>query len=90
MCALSHRIREQPNWWESLKDEAIVKKWREEALRQAEEDDVAPSKKLTPAMVRVMLFLDRALHPYFVWISRSIMCSRSSMDTHLSVIPRLG
>ena len=90
MCALSHRIREQPNWWESLKDEAIVEKWREEALRQAEEEGVAPSKKLTPAMVRVVLFLDHSLRPYFVWTSRSIMCSKSSMDTHPCVIPRQG
>ena len=37
MCALSHHIREKPNWWEKVKDEAIVEKWREEALQQEEE-----------------------------------------------------
>ena len=37
MCALSHHIREKPNWWEKLKDEAIVEKWKEEVLQQQEE-----------------------------------------------------
>ena len=31
MCALSHKIREQPNWWEEMKDMVIVEKWRDEA-----------------------------------------------------------
>ena len=47
MCALSNRIREKPNWWEKMKDLAIVERWREEALQQAGEDDW----KLTPGMV---------------------------------------
>ena len=51
MCALSHRIREKPNWWEEVKDRAIVEEWREEALQEEEEDDGAPSWNLTPAMV---------------------------------------
>ena len=37
MCTLSHYIREKPNWWEKLKDEAIVEKWKEEVLQQQEE-----------------------------------------------------
>jgi len=37
MCALSNHIREKPNWWEEVKDEVIVEKWREEALRREEE-----------------------------------------------------
>ena len=52
MCALSHHIREGPSWWEGLKDKATVKKWREEALQQEEENDEAPSWKLTPTMVK--------------------------------------
>ena len=51
MCALSHRIREKPNWWEKVKDKATVEEWREEALQEEEEDDGAPSWNLTPAMV---------------------------------------
>ena len=34
MCALSNRIREEPNWWEKIKDPAFVKKWSREALDQ--------------------------------------------------------
>ena len=52
MCALSTHIREKPNWWEKVKDEVIVEKWRGEALRQEEEDDEEPSWKLTPTLVR--------------------------------------
>ena len=52
MCALSNRIREKPNWWEGVKDKAIVEEWREEVLRQEEEEGEIPSKKLTPAMVK--------------------------------------
>ena len=37
MCAISNHIREKPNWWEEVKDEVVVGKWREEALRQEEE-----------------------------------------------------
>lgn len=50
MCALSNRIREKSNWWEKVKDETIVEKWREEALQQAE-DCEQPEWKLTPGMV---------------------------------------
>jgi len=51
MCALSHHIREKPNWWEKVKDQAIVEKWREESLQQEEEGEQPPSRKLTPTMV---------------------------------------
>ena len=55
MCAHSHHIREKHNWWEKVKDEAIVGRWREEALQRAKDDsndDEKPEWKLTPAMVR--------------------------------------
>ena len=49
MCALSHRIREIPFWWE---EERAVERWREEALEQAENDiDEQQMWKLTPRMV---------------------------------------
>jgi len=53
MCALSHRIREKPNWWEEVKDKVVVEKWREEALQHEEEegDPNRPLRKLTPTMV---------------------------------------
>ena len=56
MCALSHRIREKPSWWEKVKDRAVVEEWREEALQEEEEDDEAPSWNLTPAMVNLATF----------------------------------
>ena len=56
MCALSHRIREKPNWWEKVKDKAVVEEWREEALQEEEEDDGAPSWNLTPTMVSPATF----------------------------------
>ena len=57
MCALSHSIREKPNWWEKVKDEVVVKKWREEALQQEQEGDLKEAgRKLTPAMVRFTIF----------------------------------
>ena len=52
MCAFSHHIREKPNWWEKVKDKAIVEEWREGVLQQEEEDDMEASRKLTPAMVK--------------------------------------
>lgn len=88
MCALSHRIREQPGWWEKVKDKAAVRKWREEALQEEEENDVAPSWKLTPTMVRSCYLW--AAPPVLTLTSRSIMCSRNSTDTRLCVIRRLG
>ena len=58
MCALSHHIREKPNWWEKVKDKEIVEKWREEAssLQQGEEGEETPSRKLTPRMVKFCYF----------------------------------
>lgn len=57
MCALSNRLREKPNWWENVKDKAIVKEWREEALQQEEDGDEAASRKLTSAMVLKFRYL---------------------------------
>ena len=34
MCALSNAIREKPDWWEKIKDPALVEKWTREALDQ--------------------------------------------------------
>ena len=50
MCALSNRIREKPDWWEKMDDEAIAERWRGEALQQGE-DDEQPAWNLTPGMV---------------------------------------
>ena len=52
MCALSNHIRERPEWWEEVKDKAIIGRWREEILHQQEMTGEAPSKRLTPAMVK--------------------------------------
>ncbi|KAF9779819.1 hypothetical protein BJ322DRAFT_1113127 [Thelephora terrestris] len=54
MCALSNRIREKPNWWEKMQDDAIVEKWRDEALQQTGDDD-NPEWELTPGMVNYVL-----------------------------------
>lgn len=54
MCALSNRIREKPDWWEKIKDEAIVGKWREEALEQGE-DEENPEWSFTPEMANYVL-----------------------------------
>ena len=88
MCALSHRIREKPDWWEKMKDKAVVKKWREEALQREEEIDEALSRKLTPTMVKSC---DRwTTTPVLTLIPRSIMYSKNSTDMRLCVIRRRG
>jgi len=84
MCALSNQIRERPNWWEEVKDKAIVERWRKEILQQQGESGEAASKRLTPAMVLKSRYL-RTISPVLTLISRLITCSRSSMDTHLCV-----
>ena len=56
MCAFSHQIREQANWWEKVKDRTVIERLRAEALRPGKEGHSAPSKKLTPAMVRFVIF----------------------------------
>jgi len=56
MCALSNHIRERPNWWEEVKDKAIIGRWREEILQQQEMAGEAHSKRLTPAMVKYFRF----------------------------------
>lgn len=55
MCALSHHIREKSNWWEKVKDDTIVEKWREELVSQREgeeEEENDDEPPLTPAMVK--------------------------------------
>jgi len=54
MCALSNHIRERPDWWEEVKDKAVVEKWKEEILQQqGESGDVTDiSRRVTPAMVQ--------------------------------------
>ena len=38
MCVLSNCIREVPNWWEKIKNPALVKKWSQGVLdRQGSE-----------------------------------------------------
>ena len=71
MCALSHRIREEPNWWEKVKDEVILEKWREEALKRDETSrlEAWTSSKLTPAMVELQH--PRTALSVFTLISRS-------------------
>jgi len=65
MCALSHHIREKPNWWEKAKDEVIVEKWRGEALQQEEEKGETPSRRLTTVMVKFYHFWIATWRPYF-------------------------
>ena len=52
MCALSSLIRERSNWWEEMKDEALVEEWRRDILQQQERSNEARSRRLTPAMVK--------------------------------------
>ena len=49
MCALSNAIREKPNWWEKIKDPALVEKWTLEALNQ--QKDEYRIRQLTRRMV---------------------------------------
>ena len=49
MCALSNAIREKPNWWEKIKDPALVEKWTLEALDQ--QKDEYRIRQLTRRMV---------------------------------------
>ena len=58
MCTLSSAIREKPNWWEKIKDPALVEKWTQEALdqqkaeprfRQLTEKMVTKTKGFAPA-----------------------------------------
>ncbi|KAF9781873.1 hypothetical protein BJ322DRAFT_1078847 [Thelephora terrestris] len=53
MCALSHRIREIPRWWEEMR---IAERWREDVLEEVENDvDGQQIWKLTPRMVDYVL-----------------------------------
>ena len=51
MCALSNAIREKPNWWEKIKDPALVEKWKQEALDQQKNE--YRIRQLTERMVSV-------------------------------------
>lgn len=84
MCALSNHIRERPNWWEEVKDKVTLGRWREEFLRQQTASEETPSNRLTPAMVKALLYLN--LSPVLSSISRSTTYSRNSKDTRLCVI----
>ena len=50
MCALSHHIREQRKWWERVKGEAAMEKWRGDLLKT--EGASSASKRLTATMVK--------------------------------------
>jgi len=52
MCAISSHIRERPNWWEEIKEKAVIEKWRGEILLQQEASGEPPSRRLTTAMVK--------------------------------------
>jgi len=51
MCALSNGIREKPDWWEKIKDPALVEKWKREALNQ--QKDEYRIRRLTKRMVAI-------------------------------------
>ena len=53
MCALSNRIREKPNWWEKIKDPALVEKWTQEVLDQ--QKDEYRIRQLTRKMVNTQI-----------------------------------
>jgi len=76
MCALSNAIREKPNWWEKIKDPALVEKWKQEALdqqkgeyriRQLTESMVTTAKKFRVNM-GLTLFEDRLCVPRVAWV----------------------
>ena len=76
MCALSNRIREKSNWWEKVKDETVVERWREEVLQQVG-DDERPERKLTLGMVSPTSCLSAApviLNP----MSQDQVCTRGA------------
>jgi len=52
MCAISSHIRERPNWWEEVKNKAVVETWRREIVQQQEASGESPSRRLTPTMVK--------------------------------------
>ncbi|KAH8809576.1 hypothetical protein DL96DRAFT_1821843 [Flagelloscypha sp. PMI_526] len=49
MIALSWSLRQKPNWQDKIKDEKILKKWRDEAL--ASQEGVFREEKLTEKMI---------------------------------------
>ena len=69
MCALSNYIREKPNWWEEVNDEATVRKWREEAMQQVAMEEATPwydetPLRVAPTMVKDSYLPATAIHPY--------------------------
>jgi len=53
MCAVSHVIRERPNWWEEMKNKAVTEKWKKEILQQQKANGTTdPSRKVTTTMVK--------------------------------------
>ena len=76
MCTLSNAIREKPNWWEKIKDPALVEKWKQEALDQ--QKDEYHFRKLTERMVTAAKSF--ALTGIDL-VRRSIMCSKNCMGT---------
>ena len=54
MCALSNVIREKLNWWEKIRDPALVEKWKQEALDQQEGE--YRTRQLTKRMVNAPHF----------------------------------
>ena len=49
MCALSNAIREKPNWWEKIKDPALIEKWTQETLDEQKSE--RRIRQLTKGMV---------------------------------------
>ena len=53
MWALSNAIREKPDWWEKVNDNAIMGKWKQEALDQ--QKDLPKARALSEKMVCTLL-----------------------------------
>ena len=77
MCALSSAIREKPNWWEKIKDPALVEKWKQEALdqqegeyriRQLTERMVTTADSFTLHNMGLTSFEDRLCVPRVAWV----------------------
>jgi hypothetical protein len=81
MCALSHRIREIPRWWEEMR---IAERWREDVLEQVENDvDGQQSWKLTPRMVCLAPWL-MVIPTVLNSISEGRLCARGAQGIRRS------
>lgn len=89
MCALSNLIREEPDWWERVKDEAIVERWREEALKQTGDGELEQTWKLDSGMVRYQLSSCNHCYSPMDNISRSSMCLRNFRGTQICAMKGL-